>query len=279
LKDAGLNSAQVSLEAADADVHNQIVGNPRAFEKTVQGVKNLKAAGIHTHTNTTINRYNRAHLYALIDFLADLGQEYLSMNMVIRTGDAVNNDKLKITNDKSQVSTPKIQNPKSEIESVEVGYQEIGELVLSLKKHTESRGMRFVWYSPVPYCLFNPAQYGLGSQSCAAADGLLSINPSGDVLPCSSFEQGLGNLLREDFQMIWNTRTAKYWRKKEFMPPDCRGCELANLCCGACPLYWDQVGSFVEIQNATPRHASVVEKAIWDAKRRWIGQAKGVGMP
>lgn len=267
LKDAGLNSAQVSLEAADANVHNQIVGNPRAFEKTVQAVKNLKAAGIHTHTNTTINRYNRDHLHALIDFLADLGQEYLSMNMVIRTGDAVTSQKLKA------------KSKKPAIENMEIGYQDIGELVLSLKKHTESRGMRFVWYSPVPYCLFNPAQYGLGSQSCAAADGLLSINPSGDVLPCSSFEQGIGNLLHEDFQTIWNTRTAKYWRKKEFMPPDCRGCELANLCCGACPLYWDQVGSFAEIQNATPHHASAFEKAIWDAKRRWIGQAKGVGMP
>jgi radical SAM protein with 4Fe4S-binding SPASM domain len=273
LKHAGLDSAQVSLEAADAEVHNRVVGNPCAYAKTVQGVKNLKAAGIHTHTNTTINQHNRDHLHALVDFLADLGQEYLSMNMVIRTGDALASQKLKVKSQKLEVRNSQFAIPNSEI-----GYREIGKLVLSLKKRTEARGMRFVWYSPVPYCLFNPAQYGLGSQSCAAADGLLSINPAGDVLPCSSFEQGIGNLLRDDFDSIWHTRTAKYWRRKEFLPPDCRGCDLANLCCGACPLYWDAVKDFGEIENRTPHRASAWEKVVWEAKRRWIGQAKGVGV-
>ncbi len=258
LKDAGLDSAQVSLEAADAAVHNRVVGNPQAFYKTVQGIKNLKAAGIHTHTNTTINRYNREHLPELIDFLTDLKQEYLSMNMVIRTGGAIKAEEAKAAGEP------------------EIGYLEIGDLVLELKQHAEARGMRFVWYSPVPYCLFNPAQHGLGSQSCAAADGLLSVNPAGDVLPCSSFEQGIGNLLHEDFDAIWQTRTAKYWRRKEFLPPDCRGCDLANLCCGACPLYWDAAGDFAEIRNAAPRRASSIERMLWRTKRNWIGQAKGV---
>jgi radical SAM protein with 4Fe4S-binding SPASM domain len=255
LKDAGLNSAQVSLEAANAGMHNRVVGNPQAFDQTVQGIKNLKAAGIHTHTNTTISQYNVDHLYELIDFLAGLGHEYLSMNMVIRTGGAIGD------------GAP-----------IEIGYRDIGPLVLSLKKHTEERGLRFVWYSPVPYCLFNPAQHGLGSQSCAAADGLLSINPAGEVLPCSSFERGLGSLMRDDFDTIWNTRAAKYWRHKDFLPPDCRGCDLADLCCGACPLYWDAAKNFAEIDAHTPRRAPLVEKRIWEAKRRWIGQVKGVGI-
>ncbi len=255
LKQAGLNSAQVSLEAAEAEIHNRVVGNPRAFEQTVQGLKNLKAAGIHTHTNTTINQHNVNHLHPLIDFLADLGQEYLSMNMVIRTGAAVGGDA-----------------------PTEIGYRDIGPLVLSLKEHAEERGLRFVWYSPVPYCLFNPAQHGLGSRSCAAADGLLSISPSGEVLPCSSFERGVGNLLRDDFDTIWNRRTAQYWRHKEFLPPDCRGCDLADLCCGACPLYWDALKDFAEIDGHTPRRATRLEKKVWEAKRRWIGQVKGVGV-
>ncbi|MBU0495202.1 MAG: PqqD family peptide modification chaperone [Chloroflexi bacterium] len=254
LVDAGLDSAQVSLEAADADVHNRIVDNPRAFEQTVQGFRNLKAAGVHTHTNTTICRLNRAHLPALVDFLADEGQEYLSMNMVIRTGGG------------------------AVVTADEIGYANIGPLVLALKRQAEARGLRFVWYSPVPYCLFNPAQHGLGSQSCGAAGGLLSVNPAGDVLPCSSFEQGIGSLLRQDFDAIWHTRTARYWRRKEFLPPACRGCDLADLCCGACPLYWDAVGDLGEIADVAPRQAPAWEKAIWQAKRRWIGQAKGVGV-
>jgi radical SAM protein with 4Fe4S-binding SPASM domain len=251
LADAGLDSAQVSLEAADPAVHDAVTGHPGAWQRTVRGIRNLKAAGIHVHTNTTINRLNRDHLLALVDFLADMEQPYLSMNMVIRTGDAVG--------------------------SMEIGYQEIGDLVLPLKERANERGMKFVWYSPVPLCLFNPVAHGLGSQSCSAADGLLSVAPDGAVLPCSSFEQGVGNLLHEPFEAVWNRRAARYWRNKEFLPPGCRDCELADLCCGACPLYWDERGDLSEIAGHLAP-ASILSQMAWRARRRWLGQVRGVGV-
>jgi len=251
LAQAGLDSAQVSLEAGDAATHDLVVGRAGAFERTVQGIRNLRAAGIRVHTNTTINRHNRESLYGLIDLVAELGSEHLSMNMVIRTGDAVGQP--------------------------DIGYADIGPLVLDLKRHTEDKGMKFVWYSPVPLCLFNPAAYGLGSPSCSAADGLLSIAPDGSVLPCSSFEQGVGNLLREDFQTVWDRRAARYWRDKEFLPPGCRGCEYAELCCGACPLYWDEQKTFAEIAPHM-QPTSPLAYAIWGLKRRVLGQVRGVGI-
>ena len=173
------------------------------------------------------------------------------MNMVIRTGDAVG--------------------------QADIGYAEIGPLVLDLKKHAEDRGLKFVWYSPVPFCLFNPAAYGLGSPSCSAADGLLSIAPDGSVLPCSSFEQGVGNLLNEEFDAVWNRRSAKYWRDKEFLPPGCKSCEFAELCCGACPLYWDEQKTFAEIAPHM-QPAGPWADAVWRVKRRVFGQVKGVGV-
>jgi radical SAM protein with 4Fe4S-binding SPASM domain len=251
LAEAGLNSAQVSLEAGDAAIHDQVVSHPGAFERTLQGVRNLKAVGIHTHTNTTINARNRHALPALIDLLAEMGQEYLSMNMVIRTGEAV--------------GVP------------DVRYEMIGQVVLGLKERAEANGMRFVWYSPVPLCLFNAAAHGLGSQGCAAVDGLLSIAPDGQVLPCSSFEEGIGNLLSEDFTAIWNRREARYWRNKEFLPPGCKGCDLAELCCGACPLYWDEQDSFAEIAPYL-RDTPAWERLVWNMKRRFLGRVTGVGV-
>jgi radical SAM protein with 4Fe4S-binding SPASM domain len=251
LSRAGLDSAQVSLEAADPEVHDRVVGRRGAWKHTVRGVQNLKLASIHVHTNTTINSLNRDHLLDLVDFLAEMEQPYLSMNMVIRTGDAVG--------------------------SMEIGYQEIGDLVLPLKERANEHGMKFVWYSPVPLCLFNPVAHGLGSQSCSAADGLLSIAPDGSVLPCSSFEQGVGNLLHEPFDQVWNRRSAKYWRQKEFLPPGCRDCELAELCCGACPLYWDERGNLSEIADHLAP-TTILSRMVWHAKRRWLGQVRGVGV-
>ncbi len=248
---AGLHSAQVSLEAGDAATHDAVVQNPGAYDQTLQAVRTLKAAGIHTHTNTTINARNLDALPKMIEMLAGMGQEYLSMNMLIYTGDSVGVE--------------------------DIGYGEIGEIVLRLKAHAEAHGMRFVWYSPVPYCLFNPVVHNLGAKSCAAADGLLSVAPNGDVLPCSSFEHGIGNLLKEDFGTIWNRRVARYWRNKEFLPPGCRTCEHAALCCGACPLYWDERGSFDEIANHAPCGAWW-QQTLWRIKRRYVGQVRGVGV-
>jgi radical SAM protein with 4Fe4S-binding SPASM domain len=116
----------------------------------------------------------------------------------------------------------------------------------------------------------------LGSQSCSAAEGLLSVAPDGQVLPCSSFEQGIGNLVREDFDVIWNRRTARYWRDKGFLPPGCQGCDLVDICCGACPLYWDEQGSFAEIAPHLGE-TSAWERLAWRLKRRYVGQVTGVG--
>jgi radical SAM protein with 4Fe4S-binding SPASM domain len=251
LAEAGLDSAQVSLEAGDAPTHDRVVGRTGAFERTVQGIRNLREAGIRVHTNTTINRHNRDALHSLIDLVAALGSEHLSMNMVIRTGDAVGQP--------------------------DIGYADIGPLVLDLKKHAEDAGMKFVWYSPVPFCLFNPAACGLGSPSCSAADGLLSIAPDGSVLPCSSFEQGVGSLLHEEFDAVWNRRSARYWRNKEFLPPGCQACEYAALCCGACPLYWDEQQTFAEIAEHL-RPTAPWADAVWRVKRLMFGQARGVGV-
>lgn len=251
LKDSGLKSAQVSVESHIPELHDRIVGNRGAFEKTFAGLKNLKEAGIYTHSNTTISTENLDTLNGLLEFIADLGMSYLSLNMVIRTGTSLHN------------------------KDIMVEYNHISEILPALKEKADSLGIRLVWYSPTPYCLFNPVKFGLGSKSCAAADGLLSVNPEGDVLPCSSFQEGLGSLVKNDFDKIWNTVNARYWREKKFLPPGCDACELNKICCGACPLYWDEKKSFNEIKNFTGKiHPWQVW--LWKLKRDFIGKCRGV---
>ena len=137
--------------------------------------------------------------------------------------------------------------------------------------------MRLVWYSPVAYCLFNPIEAGLGSKSCAAADGLLSVNPAGELLPCSSFERGIGDLVHRPFEEVWQSRAALYWRRKEFLPPVCVNCELKHICCGACPLYWDERGGFEELRGIAPG-APLAANTLWSLKGRLWSRTRGVGL-
>jgi radical SAM protein with 4Fe4S-binding SPASM domain len=287
LKAAGLDSAQVSLEAADPAIHDAITKVPGSFERSVRGVRNLRAADLHCHTNTTVCPENREHVVDLVDFAADeLHSEYLSMNMVIRTGAAVERD-----GGNGEPGTgrggrgARHQGPERHgsrrLSPCAIEYSEIGDILRPVIERAKQRGVRLVWYSPVPYCLFNPVLEGIGSNSCAAADGLLSVGPGGEVLPCSSFEQGIGNLLEQSFDEIWESRTARYWRRKEFLPPVCRGCDLRSICCGACPLYWDDAGGFEELLQqhggGPQRLPQKLSEWAWRLRRRHVGKALGVG--
>ncbi len=254
LADAGLDSAQLSLEGGSAAVHDAITRHPGSWERAVQGVHNLRAAKVHTHTNTTVCGGNRAHLLELVDFIAEeLRSEYFSMNMVIRTGTAL------------------------EHAEDDVRYSDIGDVIRAVQQRANERGVQFVWYSPVPYCLFNPVQAGLGSKSCACVDGLISVNPAGQLIPCSSFDAGIGDLLRQPFEKVWHSRTALYWRRKEFLPPVCERCDIKEICCGACPLYWDQHGSFRELEEVAPGGPPWAG-ALWQVKKSLWSGTRGVGL-
>lgn len=244
LKNAGLNSAQVSLEAHSAELHDKITGHPGAWEKTVAAVENLKGAGVHTHTNTTICRGNRGHLIELARFVKErFAAEYLSMNMIIATGIARDN------------------------ENINIGYSSIGAILKPLLEFCEREDIRFVWYSPTPFCIFNPLDHNLGSKSCACIKGLLSVNPAGDILPCSSYDRGVGNLLKKSFNHIWNSDQALYYRERRYTPPVCRGCELEKMCSGGCPLYWENAGSFRELEDALGRGGGL-RNMIWKCEKK-----------
>lgn len=254
LAGAGLDSAQVSLEGGSAEVHEAITQNPGSWAKTVQAVRTLRAAKIHTHTNTTICGGNREHLAQLIDFISDeLHSEYFSMNMVIRTGTALRH------------------------QEDDISYTVVGSLIKAVQEQAREKGLKFVWYSPVPYCLFNPVQAGLGSKSCACVDGLISVNPAGQLIPCSSFEQGIGDLISQPFEKVWHSRTALYWRRKEFVPPVCQRCQIRDICCGACPLYWDERGSFSELDKTAPG-GPAWSALVWRLRKALFSGTRGVGL-
>ena len=223
LKAAGLKSAQVSLEGPSAEVHDSLTQVPGSFEKTTRSIAMLRKAGLHVHTNTTVNRVNAPHLREIVAFAKELGLDRLSMNMVIPCGSAPNAE-------------------------VTITYTEMADLMNEVKSAAREFGIEFMWYSPTPYCIFNPVAARLGGKSCAACDGLLSVAPNGDVLPCSSVPRSVGNLLRTHFDRIWNGRKALYWRRKRFAHGTCRKCPQFDLCTGACPIYWDAMG-YEELKN------------------------------
>ncbi|MFA5261267.1 MAG: radical SAM protein [Candidatus Omnitrophota bacterium] len=221
LKAAGLDSAQVSLEAADAHRHDRIVRSYGAFAKTLTGLRALRDAKVRVHTNTTISALNKDHLNAVLSLVRDEGFDKFSMNLIMPEGSAA-----------------------AHLPDVLVRYSDIGRIVLDVQREARNLGLEFMWYSPTPLCIFNPIVHGLGNRGCAACDGLLSIAPNGDILPCSSFPRPMGNILdmQGRFRELWAGPAFQYFQRKHFAHEQCQACEDLAVCNGGCPLYWRQVG-------------------------------------
>jgi radical SAM protein with 4Fe4S-binding SPASM domain len=219
LADNGLDSAQVSLEGVTPGTHDAVVQVKGAFEKAVSAIGYLKENGILTHTNTTITREN---LHECEEFPAFVRQELnidkFSMNLVIPTGSGALN------------------------REILVKYSEIGPYLERIIEKSGQHGVEFMWYSPVPMCMFNSITHNLGNKGCSACDGLISIAPNGDVLPCASFADPVGNFLKQDFESLWQSVKAKKYREKALAHSRCRQCEHFHICNGACPIYWQHMG-------------------------------------
>ncbi len=252
---SGLASAQVSIEADHPELHDHIVGRRGAFDATVKGIANLRASGIHVHTNTTLCRQNLDRGGDVIRFVAEtLGLQTLSMNFLIRTGLALTDEQ-------------------------PVTYAEIAALLPDLVEQARDVGVKLVWYSPLPYCLLNPVLIGQGAKSCACVSGIVSVSPTGQLLPCSSFQQGLGSLLEQSFEELFESPAARYWKNREYHPPPCRDCSDVDVCGGACPLYWDAVGSFAEIPIARRSATNEADQLASWRETRARGQSFGVPRP
>jgi radical SAM protein with 4Fe4S-binding SPASM domain len=228
LFDSGLRTAQVSVEGPEAAVHDSLTARPGSFESTLRGIRSLQEAGVSVQTNTTVSAVNSPHAALMPRFLKSLGVSRFAMNLYLPPAGSSGEDGLLVP------------------------YSRAGAIIDSVRASARREDMTFYWYSPIPHCHYNTIAHGLGNKSCAAMDGLLSVSPSGDVLPCSSYPEPMGNLLSEEFGEIWYSARARHFKSKEYAPAECAGCGSFVACQAACPLYWRSVGT-AEIRNPCGR--------------------------
>ncbi len=218
LKNAGLSSAQVSIEGPHSAIHDGITHVSGSFDATLRGIKLLMDVDIPVHTNTTVSQNNLNYLEEICLLVKTIGLKRFSMNLLIPCGSALSKRELWVS------------------------YSEIGEHIMRLKHRAEAECIKFLWYSPVPICTFNPIAYGFGNKSCAAITGLLSIDPMGNIIPCSSWHMPVASLLRKNFKDIWQASRLNYFKNGEYAPDTCHECLHFTVCKGACPLYWQACG-------------------------------------
>jgi radical SAM protein with 4Fe4S-binding SPASM domain len=216
LVEAGLDHVQITVESSDAAIHNQMVGTSTAFSQTIRGVQNAIATRLFVMTNTTMLRNNVNTLPETLDYLAGLGVPTVGLNALIYSGRGL---------------------------TVGSGLREreLRSLLDMAVSKTDRSGQRLIWYTPTQYCEFDPTQHNLGVKGCTAALYSMCIEPNGDVLPCQSYYQALGNILVDPWDHIWDDDLSVSLRDRRNLPDKCGGCNLLPACGGGCPLIADSV--------------------------------------
>ncbi|NLJ59624.1 MAG: radical SAM protein [Firmicutes bacterium] len=213
LKRVSLDYVQISIESSKPEIHDRIVRSPGAWHETVSGIRAALDVGLYTSTNTTLTRENADDFPELIRFLASLGVRYIGCNSLIKTGRGVNH--------------------KDALEEAELE----GVLRKSIEISSDLK-LEFNWFTPTCYLKFNPLDLGLGPKSCSACITNMAVRPDGVVAPCQSWlhDEGLGNILTDPWERIFNHPLARKIREHEFVDPECEKCEHLAICGGACQI-------------------------------------------
>ncbi len=221
LAQAGLDHVQITLNSTCPEVHDRLSG-ASAWAETVAGIRRSLAAGLHVLTNTTLLRENVAEAEQLPAFLHSLGVRTLAMNGVIHSGCGAGHPGA-------------------------LPAEELAPVLERVRRRADELGMRFLWYTPTPYCRLHPVDLGLGLKACNAAEYSICVEPNGDVLPCQSYYRPAGNLLSDSWESIWESnlfRRLRFRREQPQaagLPRACWVCEDLATCGGGCMLPQDEV--------------------------------------
>jgi MoaA/NifB/PqqE/SkfB family radical SAM enzyme len=183
LRDASLDSLQITFYSDDAETHNALVG-AQGWAATAAGIENALAAGLNPSVNTPLCTKNRDYKKTL-EYLHARGVRYVTCSGLITTGAAAT----------------------SASEALQLTTEEIKALLRQAVEYCYANGMEISFTSPgwvePEFC----EGLGITVPSCGACLSNMAITPGGNVVPCQSWlsDPPLGNLLTDDWETIWDS--------------------------------------------------------------------------
>lgn len=192
LYNASLDSVQITFYSCNEEEHNKLVGADN-YKKTVQGIKNAINAGLPVSINTPLCTINKNYIETL-KYLKELGIKYVTCSGLIMTGNAKT----------------------EESKSTQLSKEELYKILKDAKEYTDENLMELSFTSPGWLEEEKIRGLGLNVPSCGACLSNMAIAPDGEVVPCQSWlgkNAGLGNMLTNNWNKIWNNPKCKKIRK------------------------------------------------------------------
>ena len=212
LRDAGLDSIQLSFQSDESSLADEIAG-ARAHERKLNVAARIRAAGIPLSLNFVIHRRNIDRLPQMIDLAKALGAVRVELANVQFYGWAFRNRGALLPT-REQVDRAR-------------------DIATAAKARLTGKIEIF-------YVL--PDYYDTRPKPCLNGWGqrYLTVNPTGDVLPCPTASSAIPDLSFENVRShaldwIWrDSESFNRFRGTEWMPEPCRSCPQREIDFGGC---------------------------------------------
>ncbi len=212
LRDAGLDSVQLSFQSADIELADEIAG-VRAHQRKLDAAAKIRAAGIPLSLNFVIHRRNIDRLPQMIELAESLDAGRVELANAQFYGWAFLN---------------------------RAALLPTREQVVRAREIETAAKARLAGRIDIFYVL--PDYYETRPKPCLNGWGqrYLTVNPIGDVLPCPTASSAIPDLRFENVRgraldWIWReSESFNRFRGTEWMPEPCRSCPQKEIDFGGC---------------------------------------------
>ncbi|HBQ27464.1 MAG TPA: putative heme d1 biosynthesis radical SAM protein NirJ2 [Syntrophomonas sp.] len=210
LKEAGFMAAGVSLDSLDPKKNNAFRKLDRAFELTLEGMENLKVAGLPFQVHTTVMDWNVNELEGLTDFAVEIGAMAHHIFFLVPTGRAVNIEEEGLRVAEYEKTIARVMEKQKQVN-------------IEIKPTCAPQFMRVADKKGIPVRF---------SRGCLAGISYCIISPRGDVQPCAYMDIRLGNVKEKAFDYIWQENVMLQELRSAEYKGKCGICDYKERCGG-----------------------------------------------
>lgn len=193
---------QVSIDGTE-EHHNEIRGND-AFEKAIQGLKELIDHKIRTSISFTAHALNYKDFYEVASLGAQLGVNCVWSDRLIPFGSGESMKDAILSPDQTKEYFQLMYKAKKDFE---------GKTYVKMQ-----RALQFMISGEQPY-------------QCTAGKLLLTLMPNGDIYPCRRLPVPVGNITQNTLtEIFFNNTFLKRLRDPDSISPDCAYCASGKQC-------------------------------------------------
>lgn len=239
IKQSGIRIVSLSLDGADATVHDDFRNEKGAFAGTINAAKLFKKHGIEFIINSSFTKRNQEQIPLVYRLAKDLGATAWYMFMIVPTGrgEEIMNELI------SKEDYDKILDWHYDMEKEEdlllvrptcaPHYYRV--TLQRAKEDGEKFKKRTLKFSTG------------GSKGCLAGQLICLIDVDGNVLPCSYFNLPAGNVRERSFREIWEgSELFRDLRDFKKYKGRCGSCEYVNVCGGCRARAYSVYGDYLE---------------------------------